>query len=55
MHYPMLGLKSFRSAAVTSSGVELAQKIMKRQYDTSAVIVRKGRRMSHVWQPVLAA
>ena len=32
--YPMLGLKRFRNAAITNSGVELAYKIRKEQYDT---------------------
>jgi transposase-like protein len=53
--YPMLGLKSFRNAVVTISGVELIQKIRKRQFDTSAVIVREERRVSHVWEAVLLA
>jgi transposase-like protein len=29
---PMLGLKSFRTAAVVISGIELAEKIKKRQF-----------------------
>lgn len=40
--YPMLGFKNFGNAAVTIIGVELAQKIRKRQFDTSAVIVKEG-------------
>jgi transposase-like protein len=52
--YPMLGFKGFRNAAVTISGVELAQKIRKGQFDTSAVIVREGARVSQVWDAVLA-
>jgi len=53
--YPMLGFKSFVNAATTISGVELAQKIRKGQFDTSGVIVRGGARVSHVWEAVLAA
>jgi transposase-like protein len=53
--YPMLGFKNFGNAAVTISGVELAQKIRKRQFDTSAVIAREGMRMSHLWDAVLLA
>jgi transposase-like protein len=53
--YPMLGFKNFRNAAVTISGVELAQKIRKGQFDTSAVTVREGARVPHMWDAVLAA
>ena len=53
--YPMLGFKSFANAAVTISGVELAQKIRKGQFDTSAVIAREGARVRHMWEAVLAA
>ena len=52
--YPMLGLKSFRNGAVTIGGIELAQKIRKGQFDTSAVIVREGARVPQVWNGVLA-
>ena len=53
--YPMLGFKSFRNAAVVIRGIELAQKIRKGQYDTSAVTVREGARVPHVWEAVLSA
>ena len=53
--YPMLGLKKFGNAAVTISGVELAQKIRKRQFDTSAVIVKEGASVQQVWHAVLTA
>jgi transposase-like protein len=53
--YPMPGFKNFRNAAVTISGVELAQKIRKGQFDTPAVIVREGARVRRVWEAVLAA
>jgi transposase-like protein len=53
--YPMLGFKNFGNAKVTLSGVELAQKIRKRQFNTeqlpSDVKVRVPRR----WEAVLAA
>lgn len=52
--YPMLGFKNFRNAAVTISGIELAQKIRKRQFNTSAVIVREGAGVSQMWDAVLA-
>jgi transposase-like protein len=35
--YPMLGFKKFDNAVVTISGIELAQKIRKRQFDTWAI------------------
>jgi transposase-like protein len=52
--YPMLGFKSLRNAVVTISGIELAQKIRKRQFNTSTVIVREGARVSQVWGAALA-
>jgi transposase-like protein len=52
--YPMLGFKNFRNAAVTVSGIELVQKIRKGQFDTSAVTVREGTRVPHMWDAVLA-
>jgi transposase-like protein len=53
--YPMLGFKNFSNAAVTVSGIELVQKIRKGQFDTSAVTVREGVRVPHMWDAVLAA
>lgn len=38
--YPMLSFKRFINAAVTINGIELALKIRKEQFDTSAVIAR---------------
>jgi transposase-like protein len=52
--YPMLGLKSFTNAAVTISGIEFVQQIRKGQFDTSAVIVSEGTRVSSVWEAVLS-
>ena len=52
--YPTLGFKSFRNAAVTISGVGLAQKIRKTQFDTPAVMGKEGMRVSHMWGVVLA-
>ena len=52
--YPMLGFKQIRNAAVTISGIELAQKIKKGQFDTSAVH-RAGALIPQVWEAVLAA
>ncbi len=53
-YYPMLGFKSFNNAAVTLSGIELAQKIKKGQFDTSAVH-QAGAGVPQVWEAVLAA
>jgi transposase-like protein len=53
--YPMLGFKILRNAAIAITGIELAQKIRKGQFDTSGVIVRGGERAAHVWEAVLAA
>jgi putative transposase len=52
--YPMLGFKSFRNAGVKIIGIELAQKIRKGQFDTSAATTREGTRMPQVWDAVLA-
>lgn len=51
----MLGFKNFRNAAVTISGIELAQKIRKVQFDTSAVIVIEGASVQQLWEAMLAA
>lgn len=53
--YPMLGFKSFRNAAVTISGIELAQKIKKGQFDTSLVAVGARVPVAHIWDMVIAA
>ena len=53
-YYPMLGFKQFANAAVTLSGMELAQKIRKGQYDTSS-ISQLGAPVPQVWEAVLAA
>ena len=52
--YPMLGFKRFGNAAVTISGVELAHKIKKGQFDTSGLRL-EGVRAQELWQAVLAA
>ncbi len=52
--YPMLGFKLFENAAVTISGIELAHKIKKRQFDTSELRL-EGARAQELWQAVLAA
>ena len=52
--YPLLGFKRFGNAAVTISGIELAQQIRERQFD--AVKLRCGVevRVTQVWEAVLA-
>ena len=52
--YPMLGFKRFGNAAVTISGIELAHKIKKGQFDTSTV-EHPGVRAQQLWEAVLAA
>jgi len=52
--YPMLGFKRFENAAVTISGIELAHKIRKQQFDTSTV-EQTGVRAHQLWEAVLAA
>ncbi len=52
-YYPMLGFKRFKNAVVTISGIELAGKIKKRQFDTSAVH-QTGALVGQVWETVLA-
>ena len=52
--YPMLGFKTFGNAEVTLSGIELANKINKGQFDTSE-ITNPGAMILQVWEAVLAA
>jgi transposase-like protein len=52
--YPMLGFKAFRNAEVTLSGIELANKIKKGQFDTSE-ITGPGAMILQVWEAMLAA
>jgi transposase-like protein len=51
--YPMLGLKSFRNAAITISGIELIHKIRKGQFDASK-ISHSGVRVAQLWETVLS-
>jgi hypothetical protein len=46
----LLGFKRFRNAMIAITGIELAQKLRKGQFDTSGVIARGGARVSHVWE-----
>ena len=52
--YPMHGLKRFENALVAITGIELARKIRKGQFDTSA-INQQGLRAQQVREAVLAA
>jgi transposase-like protein len=52
--YPMLGFKKFENAAVSISGIEVAHKIKKGQFDTSELRVEEVR-SGELWQAVLAA
>ena len=50
----MLWVKTFGNAKVTLSGIELANKIKKGQFDTSE-IAGPGAMILQVWEAVLAA
>src|SRR5262245_10135408 len=52
--YPMLGFKRFGNAKVTLSGIELANKIKKGQFDTSE-ITGPGAMILQAWEAVIAA
>jgi transposase-like protein len=52
-YYSMLRFKTFGNAQVTLSGIELANKIKKGQFDTSE-ITRPGAMILQVWEAVLA-
>ena len=51
---PMLGFKRFDNAAVTISGIELAEKIKKREFKTGKLGIRIST-MSELWNAALAA
>jgi transposase-like protein len=51
---PMLGLKSFRTAAVIVGGIELAEKIKKGQFKTGK-LAGLGATMPEIWRAALAA
>ena len=51
---PMLGLKSFRTAVVVIRGIELAEKIKKKQFQMSKLGGATAR-MPQIWQAALAA
>jgi transposase-like protein len=52
--YPMLGFMSFRNAAITISGIELAQEIRKGQFNITQLKGGMKVRMPQVWEAVLA-
>ena len=51
---PMLALKSFRTAAVTLAGVELAHRIRKRQFSFGRSGTRRFRSLKQLWARALA-
>jgi transposase-like protein len=53
--YPMLGFKNSENATVTISGIELAQKIRKQQFDPSAVTGSAEMSVVQILEVVLAA
>jgi transposase-like protein len=52
--YPMLGFKNFRNATIAISGIELAQKIKKGQFNITQSKGGMEVRMPEVWSAVLA-
>ena len=53
--YPMLGFKRFAHAAITLSGIELAHRIRKEQFDISRVTIGTRAPVAHIWEMVIAA
>ena len=51
---PMLGLKSFQTAAVVIGGIELAEKIKKGQFKLGKLGSRTAT-LPEIWQAALAA
>jgi len=51
---PMLGLKSFRTAAITLAGVELAHRIRKRQFSFGRGRQRRAWSLKQLWDRALA-
>jgi transposase-like protein len=52
---PMLGLKGFRSAAITLAGIELAHRIGKQQYSLPMGQVGRARSLKDSWAAALAS
>jgi transposase-like protein len=50
----MLGFKRFEAAAITISGIELAEKIRKRQFKTGQLTGRP-KTAPEIWAAILAA
>jgi transposase-like protein len=53
--YPMLSFKRFRNAAIAITGIELAQKIRKGQFETEQLAGGAKGRVPQMWEAVLAA
>jgi transposase-like protein len=51
---PMLALKSFRTAAITLAGVELAHRIRKRQFSFGRGFPHRLSSLKHLWAHALA-
>ncbi|MGH8596687.1 MAG: IS6 family transposase [Gammaproteobacteria bacterium] len=52
---PMLGLKGFRSAAITLAGIELAHRIRKQQYSLPMGVNGRARSLKDSWAAALAS
>jgi transposase-like protein len=53
--YPLLGFKNFAHAAITISGIKLAQKIKKGQFDAARITTGTGATIADIWEMVIAA
>ena len=51
--YPMLGFKKFGNAAITISGIEIAQKIRKGQFGLAKISKSRGMQVAQMWEAVL--
>jgi IS6 family transposase len=51
--YPMPGFKDFGDAAITISGIELAQKIRKLRFGIAMMSKDRGMRVAQMWEAIL--
>jgi transposase-like protein len=52
--YPIFGFKRFENAAIMISGIELAHKIRKGQFDATEMKL-EGARAKELWKAIVAA
>jgi len=51
----MLGFKKFTHAAIAMSGIELAQKIRKGQFNIASLMTDVRMRVPQIWEALLVA